>query len=352
MTANTGHRVDWVDYAKGFCIVFVVMMHSTLGVGIAAGQEGWMHYVVAFAKPFRMPDFFLISGLFLSRVIDRDWLAYADRKIVHFAYFYVLWMTIQFLIKAPVLTAEYGLLGAGRAYLEGFIEPFGTLWFIYLLPIFFAVTKLTRKVPPAIVWIIAALLESSRLHTGWTIPDEFASRFVYFYTGYILAPYIFTVAKDVQDAPLKGIAIIAAWSIANGYMVFAGYSEYPGISLALGLIGAAAVVRFAALLSRARVRFPALFRPALDRHLSRLLPAHGGDAHDPAPHRHRAGHRHDLAARHDHRRARRNWNLVGLARNAAEVPLRAAQGIPPRPARQSADAAAGGIAIHSAAALH
>ena len=25
-------RVDWVDYAKGFCIVFVVMMHSTLGV--------------------------------------------------------------------------------------------------------------------------------------------------------------------------------------------------------------------------------------------------------------------------------------------------------------------------------
>ena len=25
-------RVDWVDYAKGFCIIFVVMMHSTLGV--------------------------------------------------------------------------------------------------------------------------------------------------------------------------------------------------------------------------------------------------------------------------------------------------------------------------------
>ena len=25
-------RVDWVDYAKGFCIVMVVMMHSTLGV--------------------------------------------------------------------------------------------------------------------------------------------------------------------------------------------------------------------------------------------------------------------------------------------------------------------------------
>ncbi len=48
-------------------------MHSTLGVEQAAGREGWMHCVVAFARPFRMPDFFLISGLFLARVIDRDW---------------------------------------------------------------------------------------------------------------------------------------------------------------------------------------------------------------------------------------------------------------------------------------
>ena len=37
-----------------------------------------------------MPDFFLISGLFLSRAIDRDWHDYLDRKVWHFAYFYVL----------------------------------------------------------------------------------------------------------------------------------------------------------------------------------------------------------------------------------------------------------------------
>jgi hypothetical protein len=40
-TAQPG-RVDWVDYAKGFCIIMVVMMHSTLGVEKAAGAEGWM----------------------------------------------------------------------------------------------------------------------------------------------------------------------------------------------------------------------------------------------------------------------------------------------------------------------
>ena len=85
-TKSTG-RVNWVDYAKGICIVMVVMMHSVLGVELAAGETGFMHAVVSFARPFRMPDFFLISGLFLPLVIDRDWRLYLDRKIVHFAYF-------------------------------------------------------------------------------------------------------------------------------------------------------------------------------------------------------------------------------------------------------------------------
>jgi len=140
------HRVEWVDYAKGFCIIFVVMMHSTLGVGQALGQEGWLHYVVAFAKPFRMPDFFMISGLFLAQVIDRDWRTYLDRKVVHFAYFYLLWTAIQFGVKAPGLMHEHGALGVAWLYLDSFWEPFGTLWFIYLLPIFFVVTKLAHGV--------------------------------------------------------------------------------------------------------------------------------------------------------------------------------------------------------------
>src|SRR3954468_17190778 len=152
-------RIDWVDYAKGICIVMVVMMHSVLGVEAASGETGFMHALVAFAKPFRMPDFFLISGLFLSVVIDRDWRIYLDRKVVHFAYFYLLWVTIQFGFKAPAFAADHGWSHVGVEYLESFIEPFGTLWFIYLLPVFFVVTKLTRTMPPLAIWAAAAALE-------------------------------------------------------------------------------------------------------------------------------------------------------------------------------------------------
>ncbi len=33
----------WVDCASGICIIMVVMMHSVLGVELAAGQTGYMH---------------------------------------------------------------------------------------------------------------------------------------------------------------------------------------------------------------------------------------------------------------------------------------------------------------------
>src|SRR6476620_2697699 len=173
-----GERVDWVDYAKGICIVMVVMMHSVLGVELAAGHTGFMHLVVMFAKPFRMPDFFLISGLFLSVVIDRDWRTYLDRKVVHFAYFYVLWVTIQFGFKATSFAAETSWVHVGYLYLESFIEPFGTLWFIYLLPIFFVVIKAARRIPAPAIWAVAAALEAAHVATGWTAIDEFCARFV------------------------------------------------------------------------------------------------------------------------------------------------------------------------------
>ncbi len=252
--AGTPHsqRVDWVDYAKGFCIVFVVMMHSTLGVENAAGREGWMHAVVDFAKPFRMPDFFLISGLFLAQVIDRDWRTYLDRKVVHFVYFYLLWTAIQFAFKAPMFINEHGVMGTAWLYIETLWEPFGTLWFIYLLPIFFVVTKLARglRVPAMAVWLVAAALEIAHIHTGFTVIDEFASRFVYFYSGYLFAPRIFALAARWREFPEAALAGLAVWGLINGLLVFHGFAELPFVSLALGFAGAAAVVAVSVLLAK------------------------------------------------------------------------------------------------------
>jgi uncharacterized membrane protein YcfT len=251
-TASAGGRVDWVDYAKGICIVMVVMMHSVLGVELAAGQTGFMHLVVMFAKPFRMPDFFLISGLFISVVIDRDWRTYLDRKVVHFAYFYVLWVTIQFGFKAPGFAAESSWTHVGVLYLESFIEPFGTLWFIYLLPIFFVVIKATRRMPPLLIWGLAALMEMAHVATGWTAIDEFCARFIYIYSGYIFAHHVFALSDRARARPDLALAGLTLWALVNGGLVALGLSERPLVSIALGLSGACAIVTLGTLLARAQ----------------------------------------------------------------------------------------------------
>jgi uncharacterized membrane protein YcfT len=250
-TATTVERIDWVDYAKGICIILVVLMHSTLGVEKATGQTGHLHGFIEWATPFRMPDFFLISGLFLARRISVPWRSYLDTKLIHFAYFYILWMTIQFAMKGPGIAMEQGVLAAIGQYALGFIQPFGTLWFIYLLAIFFVVTKALKDVPPLMVFIAAALLEMLPLHTGWMVIDEFASRYVYFFVGYWLAPLVFKWAEQlwVRNA-FALMALVYIWSVINSYAVLSGLSTAPLVGLFLGFAGAGAVITTGALLAR------------------------------------------------------------------------------------------------------
>jgi len=277
-TYDKSQRIDWVDYAKGFCIIFVVMMHSTLGVEkhafekgfVSEGAVGWMNTIVTFAQPFRMPDFFMISGLFLGLVIARSWMRYVDRKVVHFFYFYILWLAVQFAFRS------IGWIGEGLGPVDilgkfghALIEPYGTLWFIYMLPVMFVITRLVSKVHWGIVLGCAALLEIAPIHVGWLLVDEFASRYVYFFAGFALAQPIFQLAGWARDNTGKALAYLGVWGVVNGLMTlttfpvaFAGIyhafgretpsniAQMPFISLALGAAGAVAVICLCAVLSR------------------------------------------------------------------------------------------------------
>jgi uncharacterized membrane protein YcfT len=276
-----GGRVPWVETAKGICIVLVVMMHSTLGVGDAMGHEGFMHGVVAFARPFRMPDFFLVSGLFLSRVIDRDWRTYGDKRIVHFLYFYLLWLLIQSALKVGPLSGG-SLLGLAEHLAVALVEPYGTLWFIYILAVFSAVTKLLRGLPPALLLGFGAALEIAPIHTEWTLLAEFCDRWVYFLGGYLLAPRIFGLAQWAVAHRVAALAALGVWAVVNGALALtpAGLAGYPTLatlpvlSLMLGAAGAMAIVTMAALLTETRLAWPFCYagRHSIAIYLAFFLP--------------------------------------------------------------------------------
>lgn len=248
-----GERVDWVDYGKGICIILVVMMHSTLNYGHMVHGEGWMHDVVAFAKPFRMPDFFLIAGLFLSRSINGPLRDYIDRKVIHFAYFYILWLGLQTLaFEADQLLSAPGAVGL--IFLKQLIFPASSLWFIHQLLVFYVVTRLVRHMPPLLVFAGAALLHTvfyaGMVDTGWSVANRFANWYVFFFTGYAAAPFVFRFARLLGANMQLALATLLAWGVWNWRMVDIGISELPGVSLLLGFAGAFAIVTVAALLAR------------------------------------------------------------------------------------------------------
>ncbi|AHB48350.1 acyltransferase [Hyphomicrobium nitrativorans NL23] len=243
-------RLDWVDVAKGVCIILVVLMHATLGVEKATGESLSLTHFVEWARPFRMPDFFLISGLFLAARIDRPWRSYLDTKVVHFAYFYVLWLTIQFALKAPGMVAEHGAVATLEHYVMSFFVPFSTLWFIYLLAAFFVVSKLLRPAPHWLVLGGAALLHAASPHSGVFIVDEFTSRFVFFYSGYALAPMVFAFADRMRVTRSALLLTgLAAWAAFNTVGVVSGIAFVAGADLLFSYVGIAAVIAFSVLVT-------------------------------------------------------------------------------------------------------
>ncbi len=246
---NAEPRLEWVDVAKGLCIVLVVLMHSTLGVEKAIGEPTALNAFIEWARPFRMPDFFLISGLFLAARIDRPWRQYLDTKVVHFAYFYVLWLTIQFGLKAPGMIAESGASATLQDYLTSFFVPFGTLWFIYLLMVYFVVAKLLRPAPNLLVLAGAAAMHVFAPHTGVFILDEFTSRFVFFYSGYALAPMVFAFAERLRTTPALWLAVaLVIWGVINAAGVNSGIALMHGPDLLFSYVGIGAVIAFSVLM--------------------------------------------------------------------------------------------------------
>lgn len=258
----SANRLDWVDMAKGLSIFLVVMMYAASSVGEDTGGVGALHWTIAFATPFRMPEFFLISGLFLSRVIDRSWRNYADRRVVHYLYFYALWAVIHIVFKVGLLSMNP--LGAAEQLAWAVVQPYGVLWFIYMLAVVSAAAKLLHslRVPLWLGFALGAVLQMAPIHTGSYLVDQFAEYFVFFYAGYALAPIFFRLAGWATTHVGLALAGLAAWAILNAALVFSpgfimdpihpvmGYAGLPGLHLALALTGTAALCCLAALLTR------------------------------------------------------------------------------------------------------
>ncbi|QKV18044.1 acyltransferase family protein [Oricola thermophila] len=259
---DTKKRYDWVDAAKGISIILVVMMYAAHNVGKYTGETGFLHYVIGFATPFRMPEFFLISGLFLSQVIGRDWKRYADRRVVHYFYFYAVWVAINIVLKVGIAGRDPGAMLSDLAV--AVVQPYGVFWFIYMLGVFSLAAKLAWqfRLPHWLVIAAAAGLQLAPIDVASYAVTQFCAYFVFFYLGYAASPLIFRFVEGAAARPLAAVLGLAAWAAAEAFLVFwpdgtllpldmkMGYAAFPPLHLTLAVIGAIALCVGSALLTK------------------------------------------------------------------------------------------------------
>jgi uncharacterized membrane protein YcfT len=236
-------RVQWLDHARGLSILLIVLLHSTYALeGVVA--TGPVAQLIDLVRPFRLPALFFLSGLFLAKVIDTPWRDFADRRLLHYAYFYALWATIEFAALKGTRAAQGQMpADAGWQYAMLFVNPHGPLWFIYALPFFFLMARLVRGIPAWVVLPVAALLSVLPIETGWVITDRLASRFVYFYAGYVFAQPTKALGLFVQRQRLPVLIGLLAWSMAHvALMRLAQWHEAELTAFVLGVAGVVALV--------------------------------------------------------------------------------------------------------------
>jgi len=279
-------RSGWIDVARGLSILLVVMLHSSLGVSKVLGAPNWLEHIVAFAKPFRMPAFFILTGMLSVRADSFGWRDFIDRKLIRFIYFYFLWAYLILLIKNFAPSNPDGTALAQQA-VNVLIEPSGSLWYIYLLPILFLTARIFGK-----EWTPAGLLLAIPLHllasghlaedrfalmstwTGRMALDSYALFLVFFMGGRFFRAQFELLANWVPTARGRAAILITLWGGANLFFLKLGLIYHTGGLLLAGFTGAAALVMISALISDNR-RFQWLAycgRHALPIYLAFVLP--------------------------------------------------------------------------------
>ena len=191
-------RFDWVDVAKGFCMVLVVLLHVAgwYEVEVNEGEPTfWWGFSETFA-PLRMPLFFFISG-FLAGPALRRTLGGTRRKTIGLLFVCTIW-TLLFVSRLFIPAARGGEdAPSGWDVLLSVLLP-TSFWYLWALPVFFVLAWLCVRafgrfrawalVPFAGLAIVAPLIDPATAHLleaplGRSELGSVAANLVWFYAG-------------------------------------------------------------------------------------------------------------------------------------------------------------------------
>ncbi|MDK7183977.1 acyltransferase family protein [Lacticaseibacillus rhamnosus] len=134
-------RLWWVDLAKGWTILLVVVAHSIQGIdktGEYANFSSISRFVMFLAFTVVMPVFFALSGFVYRTINAKTDIIYSIRtKFLNLGVPYVVFSIIYVVLQH--FSTKVNTLYTGKDLLFIFANPIGYLWFLYALFLIFLV---------------------------------------------------------------------------------------------------------------------------------------------------------------------------------------------------------------------
>lgn len=257
---NSSRRIEFIDLAKGFCILLVVWGHSLGPLGPIDTRFVWG------TSLFRMPLYFFLSGLFFKTY--EGFGGFFKRKVNKLLIPFLFWHVL-FVCSVPFVSRTETF---GMHLFWDFILPQGdphntALWFLnclfFLNMLFYGAVKLSslisqNKRTQSLVLAAFAILcgtlgfwcSRQNIHLYLKF-ETLLTAFPYFYCGYLAGrhkEYLLPNPKIDRWLPLLALAFLAVpYLLATGEALFR-YNSYPVNAITLyigGIMGLLGILSLA-----------------------------------------------------------------------------------------------------------
>ncbi len=273
-------RIAWIDYARGFSILIVVIGHVVLGMRATGLLDDGPLLRIWDARYYniRMPLFFVLSGLFAERWAGRRVRDFLRDKGATIVYPFFLWATLQTLVQVALNPITQGHLTLWHIVRQP-VFPDGQFWFLHVLFCVMLGYFLLRKAglsPTACVVVALGCYAMQGANPQESpLPLERALYYAPFYAIGGLAATMISRIRIERAAHLLAIAIAGFGALAVAVR-YGGDPPLP-VQLMAALCGIAGAIALTALLGRSRFMgfLPVLGRYSLEIFVAHMLSAAG-----------------------------------------------------------------------------
>jgi fucose 4-O-acetylase-like acetyltransferase len=266
-------RYAWIDYAKGICIILVTFRHVQEGLHPAGTAYPYPFLKMAdvFFFSFRMPLFFIVSGIFLAGALAKKGVQhYLSSRFKTIFYPLLIWGTIQVTLQLIFK----GYVNAQREpidYLNLLIKPreieqFWYLHTLFLVGSLYAIMTVYAKFNiwqqlflGAVLYAITGYFRYNNLFEHLFILDVFFY-YIFFAVGDLFGKWILDQKNfKIISARKTFLIFLPIFLLVEGYFAYLNLSSgwdyyvqnrYPAFFLFVGLLGGAFLIHCSFLLQK------------------------------------------------------------------------------------------------------